>query len=219
MYFKRVILIAVLLTVTAGLFMAGQVSAEAPDSVTAQAQEWELLTLINADRIANGMPALKMQPDIQNYARVHAKDMRNQGRIWHDMPAYEGWLPAGWSSHGENVGLHNGIAAVHRAFMNSAGHRANVLNTDFNYVGLGVAAGNDGRLYVSENFMKHPGTLPVVNPGGALMGDVNGDSRINALDLSSLIGNDGKAFAAADFNKDGTVGAADMAILLSRWTW
>jgi hypothetical protein len=52
-----------------------------------------------------------------------------------------------------------------------------------------------------------------------IAGDVNGDGRINALDLSALISHDGQNYPAADFNKDGTVGAADMAILLSRWTW
>jgi hypothetical protein len=50
-------------------------------------------------------------------------------------------------------------------------------------------------------------------------GDVNGDGRVNALDLSALISHDGQNYPAADFNHDGTVGAADMAILLAKWTW
>lgn len=50
-------------------------------------------------------------------------------------------------------------------------------------------------------------------------GDANGDNRVNALDLSMLLSNDGKTNSAVDFNKDGIVGAADMAILLSKWTW
>lgn len=50
-------------------------------------------------------------------------------------------------------------------------------------------------------------------------GDVNNDGRVNALDLSLLISNDGKNYPAADFNNDGIVGAADLAILLSKWTW
>jgi hypothetical protein len=57
-------------------------------------------------------------------------------------------------------------------------------------------------------------TPPVTNNG-----DINGDGRVNALDLSQLIGTDGQNSVAADLNKDGTVGAADMAILLSKWTW
>ncbi len=50
-------------------------------------------------------------------------------------------------------------------------------------------------------------------------GDTNGDSRINAIDLSVLLSHDGLNFAAADFNNDGVVGAADLAILLGHWTW
>jgi hypothetical protein len=62
-------------------------------------------------------------------------------------------------------------------------------------------------------------TTPPPPPPVGLPGDVNGDSRVNALDLSALISRDGQNYPAADFNSDGTVGAADMAILLSRWTW
>lgn len=52
-----------------------------------------------------------------------------------------------------------------------------------------------------------------------IAGDVNGDGRVNALDLSALISHDGQDYPAADFNNDGAVGAADLAILLARWTW
>jgi hypothetical protein len=63
-----------------------------------------------------------------------------------------------------------------------------------------------------------PGPTPPP-PTPSAPGDVNGDSRVNALDLSALISRDGQNYPAADFNGDGTVGAADMAILLSKWTW
>ncbi|HEX8226606.1 MAG TPA: dockerin type I domain-containing protein [Candidatus Saccharimonadales bacterium] len=63
-----------------------------------------------------------------------------------------------------------------------------------------------------------PGPTPPP-PAPGTPGDVNGDGRVNALDLSTLISRDGQSYAPADFNGDGTVGAADMAILLSRWTW
>jgi lysophospholipase L1-like esterase len=62
-------------------------------------------------------------------------------------------------------------------------------------------------------------TVTVAPYPGIMPGDVNGDSRVNALDLSTLISRDGQNYPDADFNKDGTVGAADMAILLSKWTW
>lgn len=58
-----------------------------------------------------------------------------------------------------------------------------------------------------------------VSNGGGLPGDINGDGRVNAIDLSALISHDGLNYPPADFNRDGTVGAADMAILLAKWTW
>jgi hypothetical protein len=51
------------------------------------------------------------------------------------------------------------------------------------------------------------------------LGDANNDGRINALDLSALISHDGQNYPPCDFNGDGVVGSADLAILLGRWTW
>jgi hypothetical protein len=42
---------------------------------------------------------------------------------------------------------------------------------------------------------------------------------VNTLDLSILIAHDGQNYVAADLNHDGTVGAADLAIMLANWTW
>ncbi len=67
----------------------------------------------------------------------------------------------------------------------------------------------------TNNFLVKP--LEVLP--GLILGDIDGDGRVNALDLSVLITHDGENYPAADFNKDGTVGAADLAIMLSRWTW
>lgn len=58
-----------------------------------------------------------------------------------------------------------------------------------------------------------------VSATSKLPGDVDGDNRVNAIDLSALLSHDGQNYPAADFNADGTVGAADMAILMSNWTW
>ena len=71
------------------------------------------------------------------------------------------------------------------------------------------ASGNTG--------MSSPVSISVTGATG--IGDVNGDGRVNAIDLSAVISHDGQNYPAADFNSDGTVGAADLAILLGHWTW
>lgn len=56
-------------------------------------------------------------------------------------------------------------------------------------------------------------------PGSAIPGDANNDNRVNALDLSILLSKDGQAYPPADFDKNSTIGAGDLAILLGKWTW
>ena len=62
-------------------------------------------------------------------------------------------------------------------------------------------------------------TVPTTSPPPLLIGDVNGDGRVNALDLSLLLSYDGRSYAPADFDHNGVIGAADLSILLSKWTW
>jgi hypothetical protein len=52
-----------------------------------------------------------------------------------------------------------------------------------------------------------------------LPGDVNGDGKVDGLDYGMLVSHLGQSYVAADFNKDGTVSAADLAIMLAKWTW
>src|SRR5690606_38745741 len=62
---------------------------------------------------------------------------------------------------GENVGRNGSIDGIHRAFMSSTGHRRNILNPDYDAVGVGVMW-KSGSTYVVEGFMDsvRPHTLP-----------------------------------------------------------
>ena len=61
-----------------------------------------------------------------------------------------------WQSLGENVGRGPSESAIQRAFMQSPDHRANILDRAFTQIGIGIARGRDGRLYVDEVF-RRPG--------------------------------------------------------------
>jgi uncharacterized protein YkwD len=53
---------------------------------------------------------------------------------------------------GENIAINVSVPAAHKAFMNSPGHRANVLSADYTEVGVGII--HDGsRIYVAEEFI------------------------------------------------------------------
>ena len=58
-----------------------------------------------------------------------------------------------WCSIGENVGYGPSVAAIEDAYMASAGHRANILNTKWNGVGVGYAK-NGNRIFTVQVFIK-----------------------------------------------------------------
>ena len=60
---------------------------------------------------------------------------------------------SGWKAIAENVGYGSSVESVHRQFMASAGHRANILGRQFTHLGTGVATGH-GRTYVVHVFVQ-----------------------------------------------------------------
>ncbi len=127
--------------------------AASADSAT----EGEFLSLINSTRAANGLAPLSVDGSLRTHARNHTQDMIDAGEIYHSTSAELGAAGGtGWSQIGENVGRGNTPSSLHSAFMDSPGHRANILG-DYNYVGIGTGA-SDGRLYVTVVFMKKGST-------------------------------------------------------------
>jgi len=140
-----IVLLASLATVSLGL-----------SAVADSASEAGFLAKINASRAANGLAALSVDGGLRSHARNHTQDMIDAGEIYHsssdELKAAAG---SGWSKLGENVGRGGTVESLHKAFMNSAGHKANILG-DYNYAGIGTAS-SDGVLYVTVVFMKKGG--------------------------------------------------------------
>lgn len=121
------------------------------------ASESEFLAKINAERSANGLGGLTMDGGLQAHARKHTQDMMDANQIYHSTSAeLQAAAGSGWSRLGENVGRGGSVSSLHQAFMNSSGHRANILG-DYNYVGIGTGT-KDGVLYVTVVFMKKGST-------------------------------------------------------------
>ncbi|TDI56070.1 MAG: CAP domain-containing protein [Acidobacteria bacterium] len=140
-----IVLLASLATVSLGL-----------SAVADSASEAGFLAKINASRAANGLAALSVDGGLRNHARNHTQDMIDADEIYHsssdELKAAAG---SGWSKLGENVGRGGTVDSLHKAFMDSAGHKANILG-DYNYAGIGTAS-SDGVLYVTVVFMKKGG--------------------------------------------------------------
>lgn len=119
------------------------------------ADELEVFNLINAKRTKNGLSALKIDSEVQNVARIKAKDMVDNNYFSHTSPIYGSpfdmlkSFKVSYKTAGENIAGNSSNSAAVNAWMNSSGHKANILNSSFNYTGIGVVTGSKyGKIYV-----------------------------------------------------------------------
>lgn len=133
-------------------------SSSSTGSLTADEQR--ALTLLNNDRAANGLPALKAVTKLNSLAENYAQDMINRNFFSHYNP--EGQSPfdrmsqygINYSYAGENLAINTSVTNAETAFMNSPGHRANILNPNYTQVGLGVRYDSKGSVYVVQEFIR-----------------------------------------------------------------
>jgi uncharacterized protein YkwD len=111
----------------------------------------QVLDELNADRKANGRRVLPTQVDAQNKAQAWAERLARENRLYHS--TLSNGINTKWCSLGENVGYGPSAAAIQDGYMGSSGHRANVLNTKWNGVGVGYAT-NGNRVYTVQVFIK-----------------------------------------------------------------
>ena len=124
-------------------------------SSTLTADELETFNLINQQRTKNGLPALKVDSELQRVARIKAQDMVDSNYFDHNSPTYG--TPFNmmknfgitYKTAGENIAGNSSNSAAVTAWMNSSGHRANILNGNYNYTGLAVVSSPKyGKIYV-----------------------------------------------------------------------
>lgn len=107
--------------------------------------------LINESRWNAGLHGLMPDRELQVIANRQANRMAESGSIFHsgDLGGQLSW---GWWAWSENVGYGPSVGWIHNAFMNSSYHASNILHSSYNYVGVGVAYGADGLVYVAQVF-------------------------------------------------------------------
>lgn len=125
------------------LFSAPALSASASEASTA-------ISLINQERSSRGLNTLKESGSLSSFALNHSQDMAAAGDIYHSSNL--GSAASGWDALGENVGAGGTATSLHGAFMDSPGHRANVLG-DWTHIGAGAVI-EGGTLYITIVFMK-----------------------------------------------------------------
>lgn len=152
---------ATLVTALAGiivtlLWLANPAGAAATDV------EQCFIDSINAERAATGAAPLTWAEDIADYTRDHSAAMAASGGIYHSTSSeLNAALPSGWTSWGENVGWHSSpdlpdCTDLFNGFMDSAGHRENLLNPAFQFAATGTYVDAAGELWTTHVFFSHP---------------------------------------------------------------
>ena len=126
-------------------------------NTTLSAYATEVVRLVNEARKAQGLSALTVNATLQQAAQVRAQETsksfshtRPDGTSWSTVLKQFGISYAG---AGENIAMGQSTPqAVMTAWLNSTGHRANILNASFKNIGIGVYKDASGRLYWSQEF-------------------------------------------------------------------
>ena len=121
-------------------------------SVALSADESAELQLHNAERARSGLAAFCVHPRLVDAARAHSQDMVARNYFSHSTPDGVSFMDrvtragyAGWTNLAENIAWGSGTlgepSAIFTNWMNSSGHRANILNANLREIGIGVASG------------------------------------------------------------------------------
>ena len=194
------------------------VSAASPDE---GAVAGELVSYVNRERAARGLPGLAVEPHASGLAQEWAERQRGAGAVSHrpDLSSRYAAYPA----YGQNVGTTiHGSGDVHRLFMGSSTHRRNILQPGFDALGVGVACGSDGRMWVTVDFVarsrevanRYSTGIPSSSP--VAVGDAGRPCASGAVSAATvgkpgtggywLVARDGGIFAFGDVAFHGSMG-------------
>ena len=129
-----------LLTLTVCLFTGLSFAEEKLDPPLLPV-ETELLKQINVERARFGLPAMILHPRLQIQARRHAAWMANNQSMVHSADPQP-----------ENISTRSSLPEAVRGWMNSSGHRANILNASYVTTGVAGYVGPNGSVYWCQQF-------------------------------------------------------------------
>ena len=162
----------------------------------------EVIELTNRERLKAGLPALKRQKNLQDSATWLARDMADRRYFDHhdstgrDLTArITGFKYNDFSTLGENIAMGQHTAhEVVDGWMNSPGHRANILSRNFSEIGVGyvIAAGHGAQGYWVQDFGSRFDRCPVVintdsvkTTSSRVKLSIHGDDWVEAMRFSN----------------------------------
>lgn len=141
-----VLLIAMAAVATGIVPMASPAAADA-------GAEADFVARLNRLRASNGLGALTNHSELVSVGRRWSSRMAADNRLSHNSNL-PNEVTADWEKLAENVGVGPTVEEIHDAFVNSSSHRANMVEAAFTHIGVGVVVGADGKLWVTQIFMR-----------------------------------------------------------------
>lgn len=130
-------------------------------SVTVKNQENEVIRLVNVQRTKAGLQPLTQNWQLSRVARYKSQDMIDKRYFSHTSPTYGSpfrmmeSFGIRYSAAGENIAMgQQSPSEVMNAWMNSPGHRNNIMSPSFTQIGVGLAKDKNGRMYWTQMFIK-----------------------------------------------------------------
>ena len=117
---------------------------EEQSNISLTSDEAELLSLINSKRTENNINTLEVDAELQNIARLKAKDLAENSYFSHISPTYGTPFEMlrnnniSYKTASENIAGNSSISAALDSWMNSESHKNNILSNDYNYTGIAV---------------------------------------------------------------------------------
>ncbi|SHF40073.1 uncharacterized protein, YkwD family [Seinonella peptonophila] len=123
--------------------------------------ETKVVMLVNQERTKRGLPPLKKSSKVSTLAELKSKDMLHHHYFSHQSPTFGSSFhllkqkEVSYLAAGENIATGQKTpASVMESWMNSEGHRANILNKDFTHIGVGYVKEGSSRTYWTQIFIK-----------------------------------------------------------------
>lgn len=123
-------------------------------------EQVEVLNLVNKERKANGLKPLTLNKELSNVANIKSRDMIEKGYFDHNSPTYGSPFDMmkkfniSYKTAGENIAMGQKTPSeVMNAWMNSSGHRANILNSSYTELGVGIQKDSNGKIYWTQMFI------------------------------------------------------------------
>lgn len=148
---------SLLATSLATILLVGASLVAMPTTASAASAEVQtILAQTNQNRAANGLPPLVANTAMNSVSQGWAQQMAAEQNMYHN-PNYSKQIPGGWSRAAENVAYGYSPDSVTTGWMNSPGHRANILG-DYTDIGIGAYKDGNGRWWYVQNFGKYANT-------------------------------------------------------------